>query len=141
MIYLDTSLLVALHLEEQHSEAAWSWFEAKADEEFLYSDWTNLEFASALSRKVRQRTLSPEQRVEVETAFDLIKGRSFSYVQMKTEHFRLAEAMVKLAETGLRSGDALHLAIANDHNATVATLDQIMASAAARFGIRVELPA
>lgn len=140
MLYIDTSLLIALHIEEVHSEAAWSWFETRADSDFLYSEWTDLEFASALSRKVRAGRLSPSQRQEVEATFAATKADSFRLVPIGTEHFRLAEFMVKLHETGLRSGDALHLAIANDYGATLATLDDIMTLAAARFGVPVERP-
>ena len=48
---------------------------------------------------------------------------------------RLADQYV----LGLRSADALHLAIASDHGATLSTLDQRLATAAGALGLAAEL--
>ena len=138
MIYVDTSLLVALHVTERDSEVALEWFRRRAVETFLYSDWTELEVSSALSRKLRSGTMTLAQRQGAEQAIQRTKLDSFRRVAVASEHFQNAERMVRQYETGLRSGDALHLAIAEAHGASLATLDQTFASAAARLGIAVE---
>ncbi|WP_375452104.1 type II toxin-antitoxin system VapC family toxin [uncultured Devosia sp.] len=138
MIYVDTSLLVALHVTERDSEVALSWFKRRATEIFLYSDWTELEVSSALSRKLRSGTMTFAQRRGAEQALQRTKLDSFRQVAVATEHFRSAESMVRHYETGLRSGDALHLAIAKANGAAIATLDQTFASAATRLGVAVE---
>ena len=138
MIYVDTSLLVALHVAERDSEVALTWFQRRMQETFIYSDWTDLEIASALSRKVRSGTMSVAERHQAEHAFRQTKQESFRHVAIAPEHFRLAEIMVRHHETGLRSGDALHLAIADGYGAIIATLDQTFASAASQLGVTVE---
>ena len=138
MIYVDTSLLIALHVTERDSEVALAWFQRRADETFLYSDWTELEVSSALSRKLRSGTMTFAQRQGAEQALQRTKLDSFRQVAVEPEHFKSAERMVRHHETGLRSGDALHLAIAEAHGAAIATLDQTFASAAIRLGVAVE---
>jgi uncharacterized protein len=140
MIYIDTSLLIALHLEERDSDAAWRWFASRSAADFLHSDWTDLEFSSALSRKVRSGKLSPSQRADVEAAFLATKTQNLRRVSFGPEHFRHAEIMVRLHETGLRAGDSLHLAIAAAHGAAIATFDTTLAEAAIYFGVPVERP-
>lgn len=138
MIYVDTSLFVALHVAERDSEVALSWFQRHRQETFIYSDWTELEISSALSRKVRSGTMSMAARHQAEQALRETKQDNFRHVAIAPEHFRLAEIMVRHHETGLRSGDALHLAIADAYGATIATLDQTFASAASQLGVTVE---
>lgn len=138
MIYVDTSLLIALHVVERDSEVALAWFQRHTLETFIYSDWTDLEIASALSRKVRSGTMSTAARHKAEQALRETTRDSFRHVAIAPEHFRLAEIMVRHHETGLRSGDALHLAIADAYGATIATLDQTFASAASQLGVTVE---
>lgn len=138
MIYVDTSLLVALHIAERDSEAALAWFQRRVQETFIYSDWTDLEVASALSRKVRSGAMTIAERQQAELALRQTTRESFRHVIVAPEHFRRAEVMVRHHATGLRAGDALHLAIAEDHGATLATLDQTFASAAIHLGVDVE---
>jgi predicted nucleic acid-binding protein len=50
-------------------------------------------------------------------------------------HLELTAHFCDFAETGLRAGDALHLAIAQDHGATVCTRDRGLATAGLTLGI------
>jgi predicted nucleic acid-binding protein len=52
----------------------------------------------------------------------------------KTDFHRAAE-LCDQWQTGLRAGDALHVAIAERHGLTVCTLDQIMFDAAKTLGL------
>ena len=54
---------------------------------------------------------------------------------------RAAARMTDQHALGLRAGDALHLAIAADHGATVQTLDRRIAEAAPTLGIPARLVA
>ena len=54
-------------------------------------------------------------------------------------HFELTARFCDFADIGLRAGDALHLAIAQDHGATVCTRDKRMAGAGATLGIETIL--
>lgn len=54
-------------------------------------------------------------------------------------HFFAARRFADRHETGLRAGDALHVAIAADFDMTLVTLDKKMAVGAAMFGLDVVL--
>ena len=53
---------------------------------------------------------------------------------------RLADAYVRRFDLGLRTPDALHLAIAHRLDATLLTLDRRLATAARELGVAVEVP-
>jgi predicted nucleic acid-binding protein len=50
-------------------------------------------------------------------------------------HFRAAAKFVDQHALGLRAGDALHLATAAEHGATVCTLDRCLAEAGPLLGV------
>ena len=54
--------------------------------------------------------------------------------------FRVAARIADQHKLGLRAGDALHLAIAADHGATIATLDKRLADAALALGVTALSP-
>jgi uncharacterized protein len=139
MIYVDTSVLVALHVREPHSETALNWFGQRAGIRFIFSQWTILEFGSALSRKMRTGKLTDAQRLSAESALAETLAVNFNSASVDAGHFVTAASMVRHHQTGLRSGDALHLAIARGHAARIATLDGTLVEAAKYFGVGVEV--
>jgi predicted nucleic acid-binding protein len=62
MIYLDTSVVVALLTPEESSSRSLDWF-AQSCEPLISSDWLITETHSALGIKQRHRGLSPEAAV------------------------------------------------------------------------------
>jgi predicted nucleic acid-binding protein len=54
-------------------------------------------------------------------------------------HFRAAASFVDHHALGLRAGDALHLASASEHGATVCTLDRRLAEAGPAVGVPTQL--
>jgi uncharacterized protein len=56
-------------------------------------------------------------------------------------HFRTAAKFVDQHTLGLRAGDALHLAVASEHGATVHTLDQRLADAGPALGVPTQMVA
>ena len=77
MIYIDTSLVVSLHVTEVRSYSAVSWFERRVGDVFLISDWTDVEVASALSRKVRSGKITEEQRQRAADAYAVMRDGLF----------------------------------------------------------------
>jgi predicted nucleic acid-binding protein len=53
--------------------------------------------------------------------------------------FRAAAKFADLHDLGLRAGDALHLAIASEHGATIYTLDQRLADAGPELGVPAQM--
>jgi len=135
MYYLDTSLLVAALTAEPRSGSIQEWLVAREAGELFISDWVVTEFSSALSLKVRTGQLAAQQRAQVLAFFTSMAEQSFSVLTISRLDFRTAARFVEQYEVGLRSGDALHLAVAANHGLTLATLDMLMLRNADRFGV------
>jgi predicted nucleic acid-binding protein len=126
MVYVDTSVLAALFLQEPHSHAVTRWY-AKARGEMVSSIWCVTEFASALGTK--QRT-GQSDRSEAESAweqFGKLAATDLRLLPIEPLHFHRATALARRPASALHAGDALHLACAEHSGAkTIATLDVLM---------------
>jgi predicted nucleic acid-binding protein len=104
------------------------------------SDWLLTEFASAVSIKVRRKELSESDAKAIRSEFDLLATAGLRIVPIGRSAYQDAAKMAAQHEHGLRAGDALHLAIAQEIGAqSLATLDGVMASNAQRLKMRVEV--
>ncbi len=54
ILYLDTSVLVAVFTLEAGSDRVEAWMRGQAREQFVLSDWVVTEFSAALSVKLRR---------------------------------------------------------------------------------------
>ena len=73
--------------------------------------------------------------------FHRLVAESLSVLGVNGGHFRAAAKFVDQYLLGLRAGEALHLAVAAEHGATVWTLDQRLAEAGPVLGVPTQLPA
>jgi predicted nucleic acid-binding protein len=71
--------------------------------------------------------------------FNKMAAESFTVRAITGAHFRIAARFVDQHGLGLRAGDALHLAAASEHGATVHTLDRRMAEAGPVLGVPTQL--
>ncbi len=139
MLYLDTSLVVALIIAEPHTGEAHAWLHAQAAGDSAISDWVTTEVASALSLKERTGTLSAANRIWAEETYRELRQNVFTVLQVRRSAFTQAAAFAGRAELSLRSEDALHLAIAAEHQARLCTRDVTQAEAGQRLGLDVLL--
>jgi len=139
MLYLDTSLLVAALTREVRTAAMQDWLAAQPPEQLVISDWVITEFSGALSIKVRVGQLTATQRTEVLAAFTSLAEASFTVLAVSRLEFQMAARFADQYNTGLRSGDALHLAIASSHGARLCSLDRLLVSAADTLGVSATL--
>jgi len=137
MVYLDTSVVVALLTVEPKTTAVAEWFRS-LDEPPTSSDWLLTEFASALSIKARAGRLSDAQAKRVRKEFDALISGGLRLVPVGRSAFQRAADLVSQHRYGLRSGDSLHLAFALESGAgELATLDATLARNAKRNGLSV----
>lgn len=135
MLYLDTSLLVAFVTNESETSRVQFWVRSKADQRLSISDWTVTEFSSALSVKLRRRDMTVDKRNQALSMFrsgflDLVTRLGVS-----AEDFQSAAELADNHALGLRGSDALHLAVAKRHRATLCTLDRKQAEAGAASNV------
>ena len=105
----------------------------------MISDWVITEFASALSVKMRINQLSVEDRAKALSLFTRLKAESLTVVPVARDHFVAAAGFADQYGLGLRAGDALHVAVAAEQGATIATLDKRLAEAATALGVSADL--
>lgn len=138
MIYLDTSVAVALLVPEPRTAGVNAWF-TRLSEIPVGSDWLLTEFDSAISIKVRSGELSETNAKAVRKTFEILTASGLRIVPVSRAAFRDAADLAKRHVYLLRAGDALHLAVAKEINAkSVATLDGVMATNAKRLKLDVE---
>lgn len=88
--------------------------------------------------KLQNRSLTPQEKAASLGEFERLRHDSFTWLDIAERHF-ISAAELAQRSTGLRAGDALHLAVAVDHGASVCTLDKGMAKAAAELEIPCHL--
>jgi predicted nucleic acid-binding protein len=111
-VYIDASAVVALFAGEARGRSVRAWLDDAVRTPLISADWCITEVASALSLKVRTRQLSPELADEAWTHFDEACDGLVTLVPVEPPDFVSAAQMCREPETQLRSGDALHLAVA-----------------------------
>ncbi|HEY0013783.1 MAG TPA: type II toxin-antitoxin system VapC family toxin [Allosphingosinicella sp.] len=137
MLYFDSSVAVALLVNEPHSDRVEAWFAARAGEDLALSRWVETEVAAALSAKARHGSVDGRVLEEARMNFANLAG-SARQLPIEARHFELATRFASTREALLRGGDALHLAIASDAGATLCTLDRRQAKAAALLHVASE---
>ena len=137
-LYLDTSVLVSLHTAEAESDAVSDWLERRPERAAI-SDWTTVEFASALSMKVRIGQLRLSDREHVMQTFATF-ARGIIILPVTADHFDAAVTLLARPQLALRGPDALHLAICADHGDHLVTRDRKLARAALAFDVKVVVP-
>jgi uncharacterized protein len=136
VIYADTSLLLPVYVPEANSELANS--AVQGETELLISDLTVAEFLVGLARKVKLGSLPSERADEVRAAFEQHMSEGFlQRVAVVGAHSEAAGQLALQSPVMLRTLDAIHLAVAVELKATVATLDGRLSDAARAFGVDV----
>ncbi len=138
-LYLDTSLLVAALSAETATARVQDWLRRQGGDDLAISDWVVAEFSSAMAIKLRAGHIEPPHRAAILSQFNRWIVESLDVLPVERAHFRAASRFVDQFALGLRAGDALHLAVAADRGAIVATLDRKLASAGAVLGVATVL--
>ncbi len=136
MIYVDTSILVALCTTEEKSDAVDKWYE-KSTVKMFSSTWAFTEFSSALSLKVKTNQITEKQSREAWKKFDNLCQNDIELLPSESKTYYSAGMLVVDSKSNLRSGDALHLAAAKQFKSkSLATLDKVLAKNVGRVKIK-----
>ena len=139
MVYVDTSVLVPLFVNEPHSLAASDWY-AHETSELVSAAWCIPEFASALGMKQRTGAITVLQAQGAWARFERMVAADLRLLSVEPAHFHRAAQLVLDAASALRAGHALHLACAEAAGAKrMACLDDGLSRNAMR--LKMELVA
>ncbi len=137
-MYIDTSLLVPYYCPEALSPAAERTI--RGDPRPVVSDLVEVEFFSALARKVRARELSAADATRTGERFvDHLQGSLYARIAVERRHYEAARGWLARFTLPLRALDALHLALADLEGLRLATSDQDLSRSAKSLGVTVTL--
>ena len=138
MVYLDTSVLAAYYCPEALS--------AKAEQAIrrrgrpAISFLVEVEFASAVARKVREGALSKADAARIVGQLNVhLAAGYYERLAIDGSHYEIARDWLGQFLTPLRTLDALHLAVCFAYNAVLITADVGLATAAHYFRVPTEL--
>mgnify|MGYP002135655730 CR=1 FL=1 len=135
--YIDTSVWCAYCFNETEMPGAAQWLAQASLDEAATGAWTRTEFASAAAIKRRVKGQSKAAVTLAEKAFDAAMAMT-PCLNVVEDDFLYAAELCRTSETGLRAGDALHLAVALRHNCHwLASLDQAMNASARKLGLKL----
>ncbi len=125
MIYLDTSFIAPLVIAESSSDAVEALVMKVKPGDLATGMWTQVELASLTSRKLRMGELSATEAEAVSHKFTQVLAEYFQILLPTAADYASATSFLQVPKTGLRAGDAFHLAIAANRGAKkIFTLDQ-----------------
>jgi predicted nucleic acid-binding protein len=131
MLYLDTSFVAPLVLNESVSARVEAFLAKQEAGSLAVSQWTRVEFCSLVAREVRMRHFSAQTAEAIITEFEALVRESCQVWLPCAADYELARTLLARFDSGLRGGDALHLAVARNHGADkVLTLDEALLKAA-----------
>ena len=122
---MDKSLIAFLVITESSSDAVEALLLKVKPGDLATGLWTRIELASLLARKLRMREITAAQAAAARQEFLHVLDESFEMLLPTPADFATAVSFLETPKTGLRAGDAFHLAIAANHGAKkIFALDQ-----------------
>jgi len=136
MLYVDTSVLVALCTNESKTADVVKWY-SNCTDELASAAWCVTEFASAMGLKQRTGQLTESQAQSAWIQFERICANDLELLSVDVMTFHKAAMLTMDASAALRAGDALHLACAMEAKANgLVTLDVVLAKNAKRVKVK-----
>jgi predicted nucleic acid-binding protein len=137
MLYFDTSFLAPLILAEAASDKIAAFMGRLPAGQLAISHWTRVEFSSLIAREVRMKAVTAVAGARADVRFDAMIQESFDVILPNADDFDRTRLYLGKFDTGLRAGDALHLAIAANRRAeAIYSLDKVLLKA----GKALDLP-
>ena len=134
MRYVDTSVLMAFLLPKSGSQLAEHLMTSPGDA-LAFSSWTEVELLSALGIQVKRKLITRRGARKAVDAFANLVAPALVRLAVDDNDHRMAAHMLDGWQTGLRAGDALHLALVQEYQAELWIFNRNMSKAAAHFGL------
>lgn len=135
-VYVDTSVLGAYYCPEDLSASAEKAITAL--DALSISPLTEVEFVSLVMRKRRARDFTQRKAEKILDAFRAhVADGYYKKIKIEPEHYHVARDLLIKSKHGLRTLDALHLALAHANTLTLLTADRSFAAAAKAAGVAV----
>ena len=136
--YFDTSFLTPLVRREPATGEVEKFLRRQPQAELWTSHWARVEFCSGIARDVRMKIMTTGDAAVAIADFESKVSPGFSLLPITLPDCELAREFLQRYETGLRAGDALHLAIAKNNNArAIYSFDDKMIRAGKLLGLAV----
>ena len=136
--YVDTSAWVASLCSEERSDAVGTWLGAQAPQTLTASEWVKTEINSALSIKCRRGELQAADLTVLHLSFDEFYVAGSRWALLESVDFLKASDLCKNYASGLRGGDALHLAVALRLKCShFLSLDHVLSKNALALGMKL----
>lgn len=136
---VDTSVWLALLGREPGHAARMQWLEGAGT--VCCPDWAQLEMASGLGLKQRRGDIDSTMQQSMQAVFDEMLGDAATALAPVPADVRAAHELRHDAESGLRAGDALHIAAARRTGCTrFFSLDKTLSRNAKKAGMRLVKP-
>lgn len=137
MLYLDTTFIAPLVLNEDVSAKVESYLARQAAGSLAVSHWTRIEFGSLVAQEVRKGRFTIQTADRIIAEFETVVQESCQVWLPSRADYDLSLTLLANVDSRLRAGGALHLAIAKNQGADeILTLDAGLLKAAKLLKIR-----
>ena len=138
--YVDSCVVLSLFLGDSGYGAAEQWLFNQADQPLWISHWVLLEFAGVVALCLRRGDVTTQRALAIQSEFECFRQERLSLLEPRGGDYLQARQWFQQHQgPPLRSGDALHLAMAKRHNLTFATADQGLARGAESLNLPCQL--
>ena len=139
-LYLDSCVVLSLFLADTGYDAAEQCLLAQADRPLWVSHWVLLEFSGVVALCLRRGELTAQRSLAIHAEFECFRHERLGLLEPRGADYLQARRWLQECKgPPLRSGDALHLAIAKRQNLTIASADQGLVKAAEALHLPFQL--
>jgi predicted nucleic acid-binding protein len=135
-LYLDTSVLLPLFVVDPLNRRAETLMRQQKSV-IAISDYCIAEFASAIAARVRSGEIPSRIAQIAYSQFDGWTAGKAKRTEMMAADISAAASFIRRLDLPLKTGDAIHIAVAQRLGATLATFDRQMEAGAGVLGVPV----
>jgi len=138
--YVDSCVLLSLLLGDSGYTDSEQWLINQGDQTLWISHWVLLEVAGVIATCVRRGQLTAEQAQTIGSEFESFRQERLTLIEPRgTDFLQARQWLERCLHLPLRSGDALHLALAQRQQLTGVSADRALARCAESLGLPLQL--